>query len=35
MASHVYPKAKEAFISTGIDLTSATVKIVLLTSAYT
>lgn len=35
MASHVYPKAKEAFISGTLDLTSANIKIVLLTSAYT
>jgi hypothetical protein len=34
MASHVYPLAKQSFISGGINLTSATVKIVLLTSAY-
>jgi hypothetical protein len=35
MASHVYPLAKQSFISGGIDLTSSNVKIVLLTSAYT
>lgn len=35
MASHVYPLAKQAFESGTIDLTSASIKVVLLTSAYT
>jgi hypothetical protein len=35
MASHVYPLAKQAFISAGINLTSDTIKIVLLDSTYT
>jgi hypothetical protein len=35
MASHVYPLTKQLFISTGLDLTSVTVKVALLTSAYT
>ena len=35
MASHVYPLAKQSFESAGINLTSATIKVALLTSAYT
>jgi|ERR1044072_491110 hypothetical protein len=35
MASHVYPLAKQSFVSAGIDLTSANIKVALLTSAYT
>lgn len=35
MASHVFPKAKELFISTGINLNTATVKVALLDSSYT
>ena len=35
MASHVYPLAKESFITGVINLSSDTIKLVLLTSAYT
>ena len=35
MASAIYPKAKEALLSADIDLTADTIKIALLTAAYT
>lgn len=35
MASYVYPLAKQSFLSGTINLTSASVKVALLTSAYT
>lgn len=35
MSSVVYPKALEAFLSGGIDLTSATIKVAMVTSTYT
>jgi hypothetical protein len=35
MANAVYPLAKQAFLSKQIDLTSDTIKVALLTSAYT
>lgn len=35
MATALYPKAKEDFLSGNIDLTSDTIKAVLVTSAYT
>jgi hypothetical protein len=35
MASHVYPLAKQSFISGAIDLTSVNLKVALLDSSYT
>ena len=35
MASHVYPLAKQSFITKQIDLGADTIKVALLTSAYT
>ena len=35
MASHVYPLAKQSFLSAGINMTSATIKAALVTSGYT
>lgn len=35
MASHVYPLAKESFLSAGFDLTSVNLKVALLDSTYT
>ncbi len=34
MANAIYPKAKEAFMSGSIDLTTATIKIALVSNAY-